>query len=511
MKKFKRSLVPIVQVILIGSALLGVLNFTLKPNWSGLLMGILLLVFPIYSFWQSTFKKLETRWLSHAVTVPSLMVFVFALAFTVDSADAEFHIWSALGGVHFLSVVLMTHVLPRVHLKPMSLNLGQLFPDFVFEDVSENPITRSSLGSTPMLLFFFRGNWCPFCMAQLKQLIDNYKKIESSGTRLVFISSQPQDEMIKLSKQHGLNFVFLRDADFGFSRQYDLIHTGGVPQGLGKFGEDTILPTLIFLDQRGKILLIQRTDNVRLRPDPGIFLEKINQLGMNAFLEEQVTQRTMELAEEKEKSEQLLLNILPEYIALELKEKGLTQARYYEEATVLYTDFSGFTKISSQLRPQELLDALNVYFLAYDKAVKELGIEKIKTIGDAYMAVGGIPVKCEDHALICAKLALRIVEIHNKLKHDRQGLPTFDCRIGLHTGPIVAGIVGELKFCYDVWGDTVNLAARMEAAAEVGGINISEKTRKALGSKAVVESRGKVKVKNHEDQEMFTLLNILEA
>lgn len=443
--------------------------------------------------------------------MPSWIAFVFSLAFVMDFMEDEFQLWSVVGGVHFFSVMLMVHVFPKVRLKPIPLDTGQLFPEFVFEDVNGNPVTRGSLGANPMLFFFFRGNWCPFCMAQLKQLIENYKKIESSGTRLVFISSQPQDEMVKLSRQHGLNFVFLRDSDFGFSKQYQLIHHGGVPQGLGKYGDDTILPTLIFLDHRGKILLIQRTDNIRLRPDPAIFLEKINQLGMNAFLEEQVEQRTKELADEKEKSEQLLLNILPEYIALELKEKGITQARFYEEATVLYTDFSGFTRISSQLSPQELLDALNSYFLAYDEAVKELGVEKIKTIGDAYMAVAGIPIKCEDHALRCAKLGLRIVEIHERLKSEREGLPTFECRIGIHTGPIVAGVVGELKFCYDVWGDTVNLAARMEAAAEVGGVNISGMTRKALGDKAVVDPRGKVKVKNHEDQEMFTLLKIMET
>ena len=226
---------------------------------------------------------------------------------------------------------------------------------------------------------------------------------------------------------------------------------------------------------------------------------------MNAFLEEQIAKRTRELEQEKEKSEGLLLNILPAHTAMELKATGKTQARFYEMVTIVFVDFVGFSRIASTLKPQELLDALNTYFSAYDKAVRASGLEKIKTIGDAYLVVAGVPQRRDDHALAASKLALEILKIHHELAQTRQGQPVFQCRIGLHSGPVMAGVAGELKFCYDVWGDTVNLAARMEAAAEAGTINISKATRQALGDCADVRSRGNVQVKNHEDQEMFLL------
>lgn len=196
-------------------------------------------------------------------------------------------------------------------------------------------------------------------------------------------------------------------------------------------------------------------------------------------LETLVQERTQELEEEKQKSEELLLNILPAGLAEELKEFGFAKARRHEMVTVMFSDFKGFSRISEQLDPETLVAEIDFCFRAFDHIVEKYKLEKIKTVGDAYLCVNGInsDADAEDAAAVI-QAALEMQDFLDKRAVDRErnGLHFFEARIGIHTGPVVAGIVGIKKFAYDIWGDTVNVASRMETSGEAGRINISAAT-----------------------------------
>ncbi len=203
------------------------------------------------------------------------------------------------------------------------------------------------------------------------------------------------------------------------------------------------------------------------------------------------------IAREKERSEHLLLNILPADTAEELKEKGTSEARLFEDVTVLFTDFKGFTQLSETLPPAELVAMINECFCAFDRITEVRGIEKIKTIGDAYMAAGGLPSPNHTHAADVVKAAIDIQAFMEEFKKRKQkeNLPFFEIRIGVHTGPLVAGIVGIKKFQYDIWGDTVNTAARMESSGEIGKVNISQSTFMAISHLFTCAYRGEIEAK----------------
>jgi class 3 adenylate cyclase len=230
----------------------------------------------------------------------------------------------------------------------------------------------------------------------------------------------------------------------------------------------------------------------------------------NQLLEEKNALIVLEKAKvEKEKglSEELLLNILPEEVAEELKQKGEAEARLFDRATVLFTDFKGFTSMSEKLTPKALVKDLNDCFSAFDLIIEKHGIEKIKTIGDAYMAAGGLPMPNKTHTadIINAALEMRNFIEEGKDEKIMQGLPYFEIRIGIHTGPVVAGIVGVKKFQYDIWGDTVNTASRMESSGDVGKVNISEATYKFVQNHIDFDFdfRGKIAAKNKGEIEMY--------
>ncbi len=219
----------------------------------------------------------------------------------------------------------------------------------------------------------------------------------------------------------------------------------------------------------------------------------------NKELEGQVAERTRQLMLEKQRSEILLLNILPEQVAEELKSSGRTEARLFSDVTVLFTDFMDFTKAGERLSPSDLVAELNDCFTAFDRMLPERRIEKIKTIGDAYMAVAGLPMPNAEHAADIVTMAL---EIQDFMK-ARQGKHRFGIRLGIHSGTVVAGIVGVKKFQYDIWGDTVNTAARMEQSSLAGAINISAATYALVKDRFRCIPRGAVEVKGKGPMEMY--------
>lgn len=213
------------------------------------------------------------------------------------------------------------------------------------------------------------------------------------------------------------------------------------------------------------------------------------------------------LNEEKEKSDKLLLNILPESIALELKVKGSATPRLYNTVNVLFTDFVNFTNLAEQLSPEALIDELNTYIISFDNIIQKFGIEKIKTIGDAYMAAGGLTVASHDAVkqTVFAALEMQDFVIKRKAQKAALGQAALEMRVGIHTGPVVAGIVGVKKFQYDIWGDAVNTAARMEQNGEVGKVNVSHSTYELLKDdvRFTLISRGKLLVKGKGEVEMW--------
>ena len=218
-----------------------------------------------------------------------------------------------------------------------------------------------------------------------------------------------------------------------------------------------------------------------------------------------IEQQKEEISLERNKSDQLLLNILPAETAQELKEHGTAVPKRYDNATVLFTDFSGFTRIASGMSPEQLIEELNYCFRHFDTILEKYGLEKIKTIGDAYMCVAGVPSPLQQHATRSIQAGQEIVQFMNQRIKEKQeaGQEYWNMRMGIHSGPVVAGVVGKKKFAYDIWGDTVNVASRMESNGEVGRINISEATYELVKSEFDCEHRGKIYAKNVGEVSMY--------
>lgn len=219
----------------------------------------------------------------------------------------------------------------------------------------------------------------------------------------------------------------------------------------------------------------------------------------------QLEDQKAEIEMEKKKSDDLLLNILPKETANELKESGTSRPRRFEQVTVMFTDFKGFTMVAEKLSPEELVQEIHYCFSRFDEIALRHGLEKIKTIGDAYMCAGGLPVPNDTHPVDVVRVGLEIRDFMRELKRERDaaGKLCFELRLGIHTGPVVAGIVGINKFQYDIWGDTVNTASRMESSGEVGQVNISEDTWKLVKDHFKCTPRGKIPAKNKGEIGMY--------
>jgi len=243
-----------------------------------------------------------------------------------------------------------------------------------------------------------------------------------------------------------------------------------------------------------------------------IALALIMVLAIGLFRRNKFIEKTKELVEkEKDRSDKLLLNILPEQTAKELKEQGKVKAKKFDSVSVMFTDFKGFTRLSEGLNPEELVETVDFYYSKFDEIIKSYGLEKIKTIGDAYMAASGLPFPTKDHA---TKLTLAALEIAEFVKNAKEENPNdekrFEIRIGINTGPVVAGVVGTNKFAYDIWGDTVNIASRMESNSKPGKVNISENTYQLIKNEFECTYRGEIDAKNRGKMKMYFVNSIKE-
>ncbi|MBW4679128.1 MAG: adenylate/guanylate cyclase domain-containing protein [Microcoleus vaginatus WJT46-NPBG5] len=210
------------------------------------------------------------------------------------------------------------------------------------------------------------------------------------------------------------------------------------------------------------------------------------------------------LKAEQERSERLLLNVLPESIAIRLKQDHQTIAESFTDVTVLFADIVGFTELSSQISPPELVELLNQIFSAFDQLAEDHGLEKIKTIGDAYMVVAGLPLPRKDHAQAIANMAL---DMQRELaKFNTRTGQSCRIRIGISTGPVVAGVIGIKKFIYDLWGDTVNMASRMESQGIAGCIQVTHSTYDCLKDRYQFEERGSIHVKGKGEMKTYFLI-----
>ena len=229
---------------------------------------------------------------------------------------------------------------------------------------------------------------------------------------------------------------------------------------------------------------------------------------VNALLEDQkqeINQQKLTIEQEQEKSEKLLLNILPFEVARQLKSKGRAGTRQYKLVSVLFADFKGFSKISKTLDPKDLVSILDSYFATFDEITGRHYIEKIKTIGDAYMCAGGLPLSNKSNPIDAVLAGLEIQNYMNTLNDSKvlNHLPVWELRLGIHTGSVVAGVVGKKRFAYDIWGDTVNIASRMEQSGHVGMVNVSGGTYEYIKDFFDCDNRGKIETKNMGKIDMY--------
>jgi len=264
------------------------------------------------------------------------------------------------------------------------------------------------------------------------------------------------------------------------------------------------LGSLCVLDFRPREITFEQGDAVRR-----LARQVVIQLELRRSLL-RLEQTRQELQDQREKSDRLLHNMLPAAVAQELKDNGRVTARFYDAATILFADFEGFTKLAEDMEPKELIGQLDDCFSAFDEIAERHRLEMLKTIGDAYMCAGGLPETNRSHPVDACLAALEIQQRISGMNRERKKfhLSHWDLRVGLHTGPVIAGVVGRRKFIYDVWGDAVNVAARMESAGAAGKINVSGAVYHRTKGLFDFEPRGSVEAKNKGPLEMFFLLRI---
>ena len=268
------------------------------------------------------------------------------------------------------------------------------------------------------------------------------------------------------------------------------------------------LGSLCVMDVEPRELSLEQRESLRrLSRQVLAQLELRRQLIEHGRTIKELEQAREEAASEKARAERLLDNVLPASVAKELKKTGKVEPKYTDSATILFADFKGFTLLSEQIRPALLIDLLDQYFTAFDDIIPRYGLEKVKTIGDAYMAVGGVFETGHQHPVNACFAALEMREkvAAIRSRRERMGLPALELRIGIHSGPVVSGVIGTQRFTFDIWGEAVNKAAFMEAHCPPGRINISEAVARHVETFFELESRGSIEVKHERVHRMHFL------
>jgi adenylate cyclase len=316
----------------------------------------------------------------------------------------------------------------------------------------------------------------------------------------------------------GLTDLYARNGEFKKAHTYGTLLTG-VKDSLYNTDNDKKIQQLQFnfdiekkegeidlltKDQALKAATIQRQRIINYATGITGFLLLLVLIGF--YNRHRYTQKTNKIIKnERDRSKELLLNILPSETAHELETSGHAQTRFYDNVTVLFADFKGFSSIAKKLKPQDLVAELNDYFIAFDDIVEKFNLEKIKTIGDAYMCAGGIPTPNDTHSLNAVQAGLAMQEFMTIRNAGRiaKGLEPWNLRVGIHAGPIVAGVVGKKKYAYDIWGDTVNIASRMESSSEPGRVNVSSLVYQIVKDHYYCLYRGKISAKNIGEVDMY--------
>lgn len=382
-------------------------------------------------------------------------------------------------------------------------NLGMVYANFGQSDLAEKNINEA------ISILEELENYYPIC-TYLISMSDIYLGKDDMATALNYALRS-----LKLAQVHGLKEQ-ISDANFKLSELYG--KEGNLEESFRYFKDH-----IAYRDSINNLKSIQNMAD--LRTDFEVSQKQIEVDHLNKEKENQriilislviimilgvIILATLfwyykNIQKEKKRSEALLLNILPFETAKELKLKGKVEAVKAEKVTVLFTDFVEFSTLAEKIAPEKLVQSIDFYFKKFDEIITKYGLEKIKTIGDSYMCAGGIPIPNEDHALNMAKAAKEMMAFVNSEKENNDGLPHFEVRIGIHTGPVVAGIVGIKKWQYDIWGDTVNIASRMESASWPGRINISESTYIEVKDHFPCQYRGEIEVKNRGLLKMYFL------
>lgn len=266
------------------------------------------------------------------------------------------------------------------------------------------------------------------------------------------------------------------------------------------------LGTLCVMDLAPRELSFETSEAIRR-----LARQVVAQIELRVKLAE-IEQTQHALESEKQRAEELILNILPAAIAHELTTNGHVEPRHHPSVTIMFTDFVDFTKYAGQLAPRVLVDDLDQYFSEFDKIIRRHGLEKLKTIGDAYMCAGGLLSDSKSHVVDTCLAALEIRQAMARANKQRERLQMapWQLRIGIHTGNVMSGVVGKDKFTFDIWGDSVNVAARMQAASEPGRINVSESTYQHVKKFFALDARGSLEVKNKGAMPMYFLDRIVE-
>jgi adenylate cyclase len=334
--------------------------------------------------------------------------------------------------------------------------------------------------------------------------INSYKQAEAMAGPL------KANEELKETYE-GLASAYAARSDFNDAFKYQNLLTA-IKDTLYNIDADKKLQGLQFTfdleKKESKISLLTKDNEINQRIISGEKLVRnvfIGGFGITLLFAGVFFSQRNKIAKEKDRSDELLLNILPAETAEELKETGTAKTKSFDSVTVMFTDFKNFTQASERLSAEELVKEINLCYSEFDRIVTRHGIEKIKTIGDSYMCAGGLPIANTTHAEDAIRAGLEMQQFMAKHKQEKMniGLPYFELRLGIHTGPVVAGIVGVKKFAYDIWGDTVNTASRMESSGEVGKVNISGVTYELIKDKFACHHRGKVAAKNKGEIDMY--------